>query len=154
LLLSLPGLPTLRLVISPSGEALLNVFMLYTSFLLINSDHKSSLPSRCIMKIAIVGLGYVGLPLCMQFARSGVEVLGLDIDRAKVDQINQGKSYIEHIDERSISDLVHGGKLRASTDFTRIQGIEAVIICVPTPLNKNREPDISYILKTGEALGP
>src|SRR6266853_1898751 len=106
------------------------------------------------MRIAIIGLGYVGLPLCLQFARSGVFVLGLDIDRAKVEAINQGKSYIQHIDGTAIEQLVKEGKLSASADFSAIKKVEAVIICVPTPLNKNREPDISYILKTGESIAP
>lgn len=104
------------------------------------------------MKIAIVGLGYVGLPLCLQFARNGVEVIGLDIDGTKVASINAGKSYIEHIDGNSIREAVQGGRLTASADFARVKEVEAVIICVPTPLNKNREPDISYIIKTGEAI--
>src|SRR6266550_8280626 len=106
------------------------------------------------MRIAIIGLGYVGLPLCLQFARSGVYVIGLDIDRAKVEAINQGKSYIQHIDGSAIDKLVKEGKLSASTDFSEIKNVEAVIICVPTPLNKNREPDISYILKTGRTIAP
>jgi len=106
------------------------------------------------MKIAIVGLGYVGLPLCLQFGRSGVEVLGLDIDASKVEAINAGRSYIEHIDSVAIQELIGQGKLAASTDFSRVKQVEAIIICVPTPLNKNREPDISYILKTGEAIAP
>jgi len=106
------------------------------------------------MRIAIIGLGYVGLPLCLQFARSGVFVVGLDIDQAKVEAINQGKSYIQHIDGTAIEKLVKEGKLSASADFSSIKEVEAVIICVPTPLNKNREPDISYILKTGESIAP
>ena len=106
------------------------------------------------MKIAIVGLGYVGLPLALQFARNKVEVLGLDIDAAKVDAINRGQSYIQHIPADSVNELVAAKRFSASTDFSRVAEGEAVIICVPTPLNKNREPDISYILKTGEAIAP
>ncbi|MEI6196952.1 MAG: nucleotide sugar dehydrogenase [Verrucomicrobiota bacterium] len=106
------------------------------------------------MKIAIVGLGYVGLPLSLQFARSGVEVLGLDIDLAKVESINQGRSYIKHIESAAIAEHAKSGKLSASTDFSRVKETEAVIICVPTPLNKNREPDISYIIETGKAIAP
>ena len=106
------------------------------------------------MKIAIIGLGYVGLPLCLQFARNGVYVLGLDIDAAKVNSINGGKSYIQHIDGGDVQKLVAEKTLSASTDFSKIREVEAVIICVPTPLNKNREPDISYIIKTGEEIGP
>jgi UDP-N-acetyl-D-glucosamine dehydrogenase len=106
------------------------------------------------MKIAIVGLGYVGLPLSLQFARSGVEVLGLDIDPAKVESLNQGRSYIKHIASAAIAEPVKAGRFRASTDFAHIQEVTAVIICVPTPLNKNREPDISYIIETGKAIAP
>src|SRR5471032_2559453 len=106
------------------------------------------------MKIAIVGLGYVGLPLSLQFARSGVDVLGLDIDAAKVDAINQGRSYIKHIESSAIAEHAKSGRLAASTDFSRVKETEAIIICVPTPLNKNREPDISYIIETGKAIAP
>ncbi len=106
------------------------------------------------MKIGIVGLGYVGLPLSLQFARSGVQVLGLDIDPAKVDSINRGASYIKHIENSSIAEELRNKRFEASVDFSRVRELEAVIICVPTPLNKNREPDISYILKTGEAIAP
>jgi UDP-N-acetyl-D-glucosamine dehydrogenase len=106
------------------------------------------------MKTAIIGLGYVGLPLSLQFARSGVSVLGLDIDNTKVDAINNGCSYIKHIDSTAIQEQLDSGRFSASTDFSRVGEVEAVIICVPTPLGKNREPDISYILKTGEAIAP
>ncbi len=106
------------------------------------------------MKIAIIGLGYVGLPLSLQFARSGVDVLGLDIDPAKVESLNQGKSYIKHIESSAIAEHAKSGKLSASTDFSRVKETEAIIICVPTPLNKNREPDISYIIETGKAIAP
>jgi UDP-N-acetyl-D-glucosamine dehydrogenase len=106
------------------------------------------------MKIAIIGLGYVGLPLCLQFARNEVEVVGLDIDSAKVDAINRGQSYIQHIDSCDVKKLVTAKTFLASTDFSEIRKVDAVIICVPTPLNKNREPDISYIIKTGEAIAP
>src|SRR5215469_12048446 len=106
------------------------------------------------MKIAIVGLGYVGLPLSLQFARSGVSVLGLDVDPAKVTSLNQGRSYIKHIESSAIEEQVKAGKFSASEDFSRIKEVEAVIICVPTPLNKNREPDISYITNTGKSIAP
>ena len=106
------------------------------------------------MNIAIIGLGYVGLPLSLQFARSGVTVLGLDIDPAKVGAINSGRSYIKHIESSVIEEAVKMDRLAASTDFSRVREVEAIIICVPTPLNRNREPDISYIIKTGEAIAP
>ncbi len=106
------------------------------------------------MKIAIVGLGYVGLPLSLQFARSGVYVVGLDIDPVKVEAINNGQSYIKHIPSQDVATLVSTRQFSASTDFSRIEEVEAVIICVPTPLNKNREPDISFIIETGKAIAP
>ena len=114
----------------------------------------SELQKPRIMKIAIVGLGYVGLPLSLQFARSGASVLGLDVDRAKVDAIAQGRSYIKHIDSAAIAGLVKSGHFSASTDFCKVREMDAVIICVPTPLNKNREPDISFILNTGRSIAP
>ena len=106
------------------------------------------------MSIAIVGLGYVGLPLSLQFARSGVKVVGLDIDPAKVEMLNRGESYIRHICAESIQAEAKAGRFTASTDFSLIANTDAVIICVPTPLNKNREPDISYILSTGREIAP
>ncbi len=106
------------------------------------------------MKLAIVGLGYVGLPLSLQFARSGATVLGLDIDPSKVEALNAGRSYIRHIEGTAIAEAVKAGRFAASADFSRVAEVEAVIICVPTPLNKNREPDISYILNTGESIAP
>jgi UDP-N-acetyl-D-glucosamine dehydrogenase len=107
-----------------------------------------------IMNTAIVGLGYVGLPLALQFARSGVTVLGLDIDPAKVKACNGGRSYIKHIESAAIQEQVAHGRFSASTDFSRVATMEAVVICVPTPLNKNREPNISYIVRTGESIAP
>ena len=94
------------------------------------------------MKIAIVGLGYVGLPLSLQFTRSGVNVLGLDIDAAKVTSLNAGKSYIKHIEASDIASAVKSGAFAASTDFERIREVEAVIICV----GSNRR-----LTRTGEA---
>ena len=106
------------------------------------------------MKIGIIGLGYVGLPLGLQFARSGVEVLGLDIDQKKIDVLNAGDSFIEHIPSSAVKEQVDAGRFEASTEFARVKEVEAVLIAVPTPLNKNREPDISYVLKSGEAIAP
>jgi UDP-N-acetyl-D-glucosamine dehydrogenase len=104
------------------------------------------------MKTAVVGLGYVGLPLSLQFARSGVTVLGLDVDAAKVDALHQGRSYIKHIPSEAVAEVVKAGAFSATSDFSRIREADAVIICVPTPLNKNREPDISFILDTGRSI--
>src|SRR5215469_2996083 len=106
------------------------------------------------MRVAVIGLGYVGLPLALQFARSGVTVLGLDVDPEKVKQLEDGASYIRHIESGAIATAMANGTFSASTDFARVREVEAIIICVPTPLKKNREPDISYILRTGETIAP
>jgi len=102
--------------------------------------------------VAVIGLGYVGLPLGLQFAKSGCRVLGLDIDTAKIKEIEAGRSYIRHIASENVAAQVQSGQFSVSSDFSLIEKAEAVVICVPTPLNKNREPDISYILKTGGAI--
>jgi UDP-N-acetyl-D-glucosamine dehydrogenase len=107
-----------------------------------------------MIAIAIIGLGYVGLPLALQFARSGVRVLGLDIDVRKTAAINAGESYIQHVPSVAISAQRSAGTLEASTDFSRIGEVEAVILCVPTPLNHFREPDLSYVLETGKVIAP
>jgi len=104
--------------------------------------------------VAVIGLGYVGLPLALQFARSGCQVLGLDTDHRKVLDLMAGRSYIRHVPAKDIAAQVKSGRLSVSSEASLIRGVEAVVICVPTPLNKNREPDISYILKTGEAIAP
>lgn len=104
--------------------------------------------------IGIVGMGYVGLPLALQFARKGSKVVGLDIDRSKVDAINAGNSYIHHISSKDVQAQIDSGRLSATTDFGDIRSAEAVIICVPTPLGKNREPDISYVIATAEKIAP
>ncbi len=116
--------------------------------------HQSHSGKEQRMKISVVGLGYVGLPLSLQFARAGVNVLGLDVDKQKVEALSAGKSYIKHIEPADIAAAVSAGAFKASTDFSRVKETEAVIICVPTPLNKNREPDISFIIDTGRSIAP
>jgi UDP-N-acetyl-D-glucosamine dehydrogenase len=110
--------------------------------------------SPTLTDIAVVGLGYVGLPLSLQFARSGINVLGLDVDPDKVNALNAGRSYIKHVSSETVADQVRTNRLEATTDFARVDEVDAVIICVPTPLNKNREPDITFILQTGRAIAP
>lgn len=106
------------------------------------------------MNVAVVGLGYVGLPLSLQFARNNVSIIGLDVDNVKIDAINSGRSYIKHIKSEDVAEYTRSGRFRASADFAEVGNVDAVIICVPTPLNKNREPDISYVLNTGRAIAP
>ena len=104
--------------------------------------------------IGVVGLGYVGLPLSLTYAEVGCRVLGLDIDHAKADAINQGQSYIEHIDGERVSLARKERRLEATTDFSRAADADALILCVPTPLNQYREPDLSFIRATMAALLP
>lgn len=104
--------------------------------------------------IGIVGLGYVGLPLVLGFAEVGFKVLGFDIDSQKIDSINSGQSYIKHIPGESVSEARTAGLIEATTDFSRASEVDTLILCVPTPLNKYREPDISFIIDTMESLLP
>jgi len=102
------------------------------------------------MKIGIVGLGYVGLPLAVAFAEAGQEVRGVDLDAAKVEALNAGRSYIEDIPDSALAPL--GERLRASSEYADLTACEAVIVCVPTPLTSSREPDLTYLLEAASAL--
>lgn len=103
--------------------------------------------------IGIVGLGYVGLPLALRYAEEGFSVLGFDIDAAKIQKIEAGQSYIEHIPESAVK-AVAGKTFHATTDFAKITSVDAIILCVPTPLNKYREPDLSFVLDTMDSVIP
>lgn len=102
--------------------------------------------------IGIIGLGYVGLPLMLRFAEVGYRVIGIDIDQKKNDLLNQGKSYIKHISSKQIAAVQK--LITATSDFSTSSEADALILCVPTPLNKYREPDLSYVLQTMDALTP
>ena len=104
-------------------------------------------------KIGIVGLGYVGLPLMLRYVEVGYSVLGFDIDQDKVNSLMNGRSYIEHIHNDAISDALAQG-FTASTDFSKAKDVDALILCVPTPLNKYREPDLSFVINTMDSLVP
>lgn len=103
--------------------------------------------------IGIVGLGYVGLPLMLRYNAIGFKVIGIDINQSKVDDLNSGKSDIEHIPNASIAEAVKTG-FEATTDFARVKDCDALIMCVPTPLNKYREPDLSFVVNTTNSLKP
>ncbi|EMW6875279.1 nucleotide sugar dehydrogenase [Providencia stuartii] len=103
--------------------------------------------------VAIVGLGYVGLPLMLRYNEIGYKVVGFDIDENKVTQLNNGQSYIEHISSNRITSAIKTG-FKATTDFSHISECDIIILCVPTPLNKYREPDISFIIDTTDMLKP
>jgi UDP-N-acetyl-D-glucosamine dehydrogenase len=105
-------------------------------------------------KIGVIGLGYVGLPLSLAAAEKGFRVLGFDIDPSKVELLNAGQSYIRRIGAEGIAALRNQGRLEATDDFTRLSEADAVILCVPTPLTRQREPDLSFVVRTTETLAP
>src|SRR5882757_7012729 len=103
-------------------------------------------------RIGVIGLGYVGLPLVVEFAGSGFNAVGFEVDQSKADRINSGASYIGDIDSSAVKELVASKRLSATIDFDRLNDCDAVIICVPTPLRKTKEPDVSYILAAAEEI--
>lgn len=103
--------------------------------------------------IGIVGLGYVGLPLMLRYCEVGYKVIGFDVDQSKVDLLHNGESYIEHISSQAIKSAIAKG-FESTTDFSRASNVDALILCVPTPLNKYREPDLSFVLNTTDSLVP
>jgi len=104
--------------------------------------------------VGIIGLGYVGLPLAITFGRAGFKVVGFDIDARKPACIEQGRCYLEHIKPESWMDLVNAGQLSATTDFSRCREMDAILVCVPTPLNESREPDLSFVESSARMVAP
>ena len=102
--------------------------------------------------IGIVGVGYVGLPLAVAFAEEGFSVIGVDVDETKVEALNRGESYVEDVANEVLQPLVESGKLRASVDYAVLAGVDAISICVPTPLRKTKDPDISYIVSATDEI--
>jgi UDP-N-acetyl-D-glucosamine dehydrogenase len=105
-------------------------------------------------KIGVIGLGYVGLPLLLTAAERGFSALGFDIDHAKVELLNAGGSYLSHISAHSIAAVQRSGHLAATDDFSRLADVDAIILCVPTPLTRQREPDLSFVVSTTESVAP
>ena len=103
-------------------------------------------------RVGVLGLGYVGLPLAVEFARAGFEVVGIDVQQNKVDQFNSGRSYIKDVKDSEFSPLVESGKLRATSDFSVIKDLDTIDICVPTPLRKTKDPDMSFVISATEAI--
>lgn len=104
--------------------------------------------------IGIIGLGYVGLPLAKAFCSKKIGVVGFDIDQRKIDQLNAGQSYIKHIPNTDIAEMRKAEMFTATSDFSEIERVDAIIICVPTPLSKHREPDLGPVLSTGSSIAP
>jgi UDP-N-acetyl-D-glucosamine dehydrogenase len=103
-------------------------------------------------RVGVIGLGYVGLPLAMTFAEAGVPVLGLDAVQAKVDQVNRGESYIDDVPSDRLAELTEKGLIRATTSWDAMRWVDAVLVCLPTPLTGHREPDLSAVLGAAESL--
>jgi len=100
------------------------------------------------LRVGIIGLGYVGLPLGLRFAEAGHRVTGFDTDPAKVEKLNRGQTYIQHIPQNKIQQFVQSKHFAATSDFSRLAEVDAILICVPTPLDQRREPDLSYVEQT------
>lgn len=104
--------------------------------------------------VGVVGMGYVGLPLAIEFVKAGFRVVGFDVDGEKAENLNAGRSYIKHIPSETIEEIKSTGRFSATTDFDAISDMSAILICVPTPLTRHREPDMSYIVSTAETIAP
>ncbi len=117
-------------------------------------DRKPEFFKGAQLKVAVIGCGYVGLPLALRFAEAGHKVTGLDTDPKKVTMLNAGKSYIEHIPQNKIQQFVHSRHFSATTDFAKLKELDAILICVPTPLDERREPDLSYVEQTALSIYP
>jgi len=131
-----------------------------TSELLIQTSGQQSsaadiLRERILQKkarVGVLGLGYVGLPLAVEFARAGFDVVGIDVQQSKVDQFNGGHSYVKDVKDDVFRPLVESGKLRATTDYSVIRELDTIDICVPTPLRKTKDPDMSYVVAASDAI--
>ena len=119
----------------------------------LTADLLARIDGRSLI-VGVVGMGYVGLPLAKTFAEQGFTVVGFDIDPAKVEALNAGRSYIKHITAEVVTKMRECGRFRATTDYDELTAVDAIIVCVPTPLNAYREPDMSYIEVTSEAILP
>src|SRR5450755_1331944 len=103
-------------------------------------------------RVGIVGLGYVGLPLAVEFAKAGFNVTGIDLQQSRIDRLMKGESYIQDVLGSEVAQLVNDGRLRATTDFSVVRDLDTINICVPTPLRKTKDPDMSYIVSASEEI--
>jgi UDP-N-acetyl-D-glucosamine dehydrogenase len=108
--------------------------------------------SKKTARVGVLGLGYVGLPLALEFARAGFEVVGIDVQQDKVDQFNRGESYVKDVEDGVFAPLVKSGRLRATSDYSIIEKLDTIDICVPTPLRKTKDPDMSYVVSATNAI--
>lgn len=117
----------------------------------MKEDHSAKVTQK---KVAIIGLGFVGLPLSMMFVRKGFQVIGIDYDSGKISALQQGKSYIQDLSDTDIAEAVQSGRWRVSVDYAALSGADTVIICVPTPLSSDNSPDLSFLSDTCTRLAP
>jgi UDP-N-acetyl-D-glucosamine dehydrogenase len=118
-------------------------------------DHRDHLLKRIEARealVGVIGLGYVGLPLALLFEAAGFRVVGFDVDPGKPEALRRGESYIRHIGKERVAEAFRHGRIEATTDFSRLAACDAIVVCVPTPLGRHREPDLSYIRRTAEAI--
>jgi len=118
-------------------------------------EHRAALEEKIrshTAEVGVVGLGYVGLPLAVEFARAGFRVTGIDVQQSKVDRINAGDSYVQDVPSSVLAPLAADGRIRATTDFGAVAGLDTIDICVPTPLRKTKDPDMSYIIRASEEI--
>jgi len=127
---------------------------LRSKFHAMAADRRPEFFKGAQLKVAIIGCGYVGLPLALRFAEAGHKVTGFDTDPKKVQMLSAGKSYIEHIQQTKIQQYVNSRHFGATTDFSKLEEADAILICVPTPLNEYREPDLSYVEETAKSIQP
>jgi UDP-N-acetyl-D-glucosamine dehydrogenase len=104
------------------------------------------------LKVGVLGLGYVGLPLAGEFASAGLKVIGFDIDDAKVNTLNSGRSIIKHVPHSRVKSIIKAGRFEATSNMARLKNVDAILVCVPTPLTKNREPDMQFIISSTEKI--
>ncbi|MFA4918158.1 MAG: NAD(P)-binding domain-containing protein, partial [Thermodesulfovibrionales bacterium] len=103
-------------------------------------------------RIGVIGLGYVGLPLVIRFCEERFRVIGFDIDPVKVKKLNLGESYIKHIQPERLKEIINKKAFEATSDYRRLKDVDCIIICVPTPLKKNKDPDLSYVKMTSDEI--
>ena len=119
----------------------------------MNSEFKEKIHDKTF-RLGIVGLGYVGIPLSLGFARKGIKVTGFDIDEKKIELLSNGKSYLEHIASEDIAECVKSGHLEPTSSFEQISNVDGIILCVPTPLDNHLEPDLSFVESTLKQIVP
>ena len=105
-------------------------------------------------KVGVIGLGYVGIPLALGFSGNGIQVIGFDIDEAKINSLSKGKSYLQHIPSDDIAKCVTDNSFQPTSDFKKISEVDAIVLCVPTPLNSHLDPDLSYVEATLKQILP